>query len=108
MSRAVGELEEGVSRMVSWTHRDDFVQAPLFIHNPHALPLFREERRNKRHLDGRTKDAHERTKPDPGITALRGQTGTGGEIGATGGTLLTQHVLKHHVRAHHILTCSEA
>ena len=33
----------------------------MVIHNPHALPLFREERGNKRHLDGRTKDAGRRT-----------------------------------------------
>lgn len=79
-----------------WQSLDLFVQAPLVIHNPHALPLFREERVNKRHLDGRSKDAHERTKPDLGTTALKG-TGTGGEIGSTGGTLLTQFVLKNQV-----------
>jgi len=72
------------------------LQAPLVIHNPHALPLFREERGNKRHLDGRTKDAGARTKPDVGATTLKG-TGTGGQIGVTGGTLLTQFVLKNQV-----------
>ena len=67
------------------------------IHNPHALPLFREVRGSKRHLDGRAKDAADRMKPDVGATSVTG-TGTGGQIGVTGGTLLTQYVLKNQVR----------
>lgn len=74
----------------------EWVQAPLVIHNPHALPLFREPRGSKRHLDGKPKDAALRFKPDTGSATLQG-TGTGGRIGATGGTLLTQYVLKNHV-----------
>lgn len=74
------------------------LQAPLVIHNPHALPLFREVRGSKRHLDGRPKDAAERMKPDVGATSVKG-TGTGGEIGVTGGTLLTQYVLKNQVHS---------
>ncbi len=69
----------------------------MVIHNPHALPLFREVRGSKRHLDGRPKDAAERLKPDVGATSVTG-TGTGGQIGVTGGTLLTQYVLKNQVR----------
>ena len=42
-------------------------------------------------------DAGMRTKPDVGATTLKG-TGTGGQIGVTGGTLLTQFVLKNQVR----------
>lgn len=71
-------------------------QAPLVIHNPHALPLFREVRGSKRHVDGRPKDAAERMRPDVGATSVKG-TGTGGQIGVTGGTLLTQYVLKNQV-----------
>lgn len=73
------------------------LQAPLVIHTPHALPLFREPRGSKRHLDAKPKDAATRFKPDVGSATLQG-TGTGGRIGATGGTLLTQFVLKNQVR----------
>lgn len=36
-------------------------------------------------------------RPDPGASRP-GQLGTGGRVGATGGSLLTQHILKQQVR----------
>lgn len=73
-------------------------QAPLIIHNPHALPMYRDDAQNRSRKRQREKDAEDdikSRKPDPGV-AVSG-LGKGGRIGATGGTLLTQYVLKNQV-----------
>lgn len=68
----------------------DFVP-PLLVKTPHALPLFREEPSRRRTREKERQDPRKTRKPDPGAA-----TGVGrqGRIGATGGTLLTQHLLK--------------
>ena len=74
------------------------VQAPLVIHNPHALPMYRQERTNtKRRREKDRQDPQKTQKPDPGAAGGLGP-GSGGRIGSTGGTLLTQYILKNHVR----------
>ena len=77
------------------------LQPPLVIHNPHALPLFREDRPG-----GKRKREKDRADPIKSRAPERGsggaaslKPGTGGEIGATGGTLLTQYILKNQARA---------
>ena len=76
------------------------VQAPLVIHTPHALPMFREDKlKRSRHLDDRTRVA-KAMRPDPGPAAASGP-GKGGLIGTTGGTLLTQYILKNQVSRGH-------
>uniref|UniRef100_A0A061QZ94 Wd repeat-containing protein 70-like n=1 Tax=Tetraselmis sp. GSL018 TaxID=582737 RepID=A0A061QZ94_9CHLO len=87
--------EKGALRCVGRAPRKampfDF-QVPLVIHNPHALPLFREERSRKRQRDKDRADPTKSRRPDTsGITTGPGR---GGKLGATGGTLLTQHLLK--------------
>ncbi|KAK9812868.1 hypothetical protein WJX72_004992 [[Myrmecia] bisecta] len=75
-------------------------QAPLVIHTPHALPMFREDG-GKRKLRGRDKeraDPAKMRKPDPGETVTG--LGKGGKLGSTGGTLLTQYILKNHGKLH--------
>ena len=69
------------------------------IHAPHALPLFREPRPGgKRKREKERADPVKSQMPDRGGAAPL-KPGTGGQIGATGGTLLTQYVLKHQARA---------
>ena len=73
-------------------------QVPLVIHNPHALPMYREERKNtKRNRERDRQDPVKTQKPTPGSAAASGP-GSGGVLGSTGGTLLTQYILKNHVR----------
>ena len=75
-------------------------QAPLVIHTPHALPLFREPRPGgKRKREKERADPVKSQMPDRGGAAPL-KPGTGGQIGATGGTLLTQYVLKNQARDH--------
>lgn len=69
--------------------------APLIIHNPHALPMFREPRSQKRQREKDLMDPVKAKRPDPGLS-ISG-IGKGGKVGATGGTLLTQHLLKTRV-----------
>ena len=69
------------------------------IHAPHALPLFREPRPGgKRKREKERADPVKSQMPDRGGAAPL-KPGTGGQIGATGGTLLTQYVLKNQARA---------
>ena len=69
------------------------------IHAPHALPLFREPRPGgKRKREKERQDPVKSQMPDRGGAAPL-KPGTGGQIGATGGTLLTQYVLKNQARA---------
>ncbi|KAG2487343.1 hypothetical protein HYH03_014059 [Edaphochlamys debaryana] len=66
----------------------DFIP-PLLIKTPHALPMYREDPVKKRKAE---KEAQRARRPDLGMVASG--RGKGGKLGATGGTLLTQHLLK--------------
>ncbi|XVE72847.1 hypothetical protein DITRI_Ditri11bG0071100 [Diplodiscus trichospermus] len=68
---------------------DDF-EAPLVIHNPHALPLFRDQPSRKRQREKTLKDPVKSHKPELPITG----PGHGGRVGTTKGSLLTQYLLK--------------
>ncbi|GLJ05291.1 hypothetical protein SUGI_0015510 [Cryptomeria japonica] len=68
---------------------DDFEAKPV-IHNPHALPLFREEPSRKRQREKARKDPIKSQRPDLPVTG----PGFGGRVGSTKGSLLTQYLLK--------------
>ncbi|GLU07834.1 hypothetical protein SLE2022_247740 [Rubroshorea leprosula] len=68
---------------------DDFEAQPV-IHNPHALPLFRDQPSRKRQREKMLKDPLKSHKPELPITG----PGHGGRVGATKGSLLTQYLLK--------------
>ncbi len=81
-------------------------QAPLVIHTPHALPLFREDKPGgKRKREKDRMDPIKSRAPERGSAADLG-VGTGGKIGVTGGTLLTQYILKNQVGPPPHLLCS--
>lgn len=68
---------------------DDFEAQPV-IHNPHALPLFRDEPSRKRQREKMLKDPIKSHKPELPMTG----PGHGGRVGSTKGSLLTQYLLK--------------
>lgn len=68
---------------------DDFEVQPV-IHNPHALPLFRDQPSRKRQREKILKDPMKSHKPELPITG----PGHGGRVGASKGSLLTQYLLK--------------
>lgn len=68
---------------------DDFEAKPV-IHNPHALPLFRDQPSRKRQREKILKDPLKAHKPDLPMTG----PGFGGRVGTTQGSLLTQYLLK--------------
>lgn len=68
---------------------DDFKAEPV-IHNPHALPMFRDQPSRKRQREKILKDPLKSHKPEVPITG----PGHGGKIGQTKGSLLTQYLLK--------------
>lgn len=68
---------------------DDFAVQPV-IHNPHALPLFRDQPSRKRQRDKILKDPMKSHRPEMPITG----PGHGGRTGKTSGSLLTQYLLK--------------
>lgn len=68
---------------------DDFVANPV-IHNPHALPLFRDQPSRKRQREKILKDPLKSHKPDLPMTG----PGFGGRVGTSQGSLLTQYLLK--------------
>nr|GMD12218.1 WD repeat-containing protein 70 [Ipomoea batatas] len=68
---------------------DDFQAQPV-IHNPHALPLFRDQPSRKRQREKMLKDPLKAHKPELPITG----PGHGGRVGASKGSLLTQYLLK--------------
>lgn len=72
-------------------------QLPLVIKNPHALPMYREDdnRGRKRPHELAADEAVRTKRPDPG-QGVAGK-GTGGKVGSTGGTILTQYILKNQV-----------
>lgn len=67
------------------------------IFNPNALPLYRDEWPGKggkrRHHDKDEARRLKTFKPDKGQARM--DVGTGGALGASGGTLLTQYILKN-------------
>ncbi|KAL0459344.1 UNVERIFIED_CONTAM: WD repeat-containing protein 70 [Sesamum latifolium] len=68
---------------------DDFQAQPV-IHNPHALPLFRDQPSRKRQREKILKDPLKSHKPELPING----PGHGGRVGSTKGSLLTQYLLK--------------
>ncbi|XP_030546507.2 LOW QUALITY PROTEIN: WD repeat-containing protein 70 [Rhodamnia argentea] len=68
---------------------DDFELKPV-IHNPHALPLFRDQPSRKRQREKILKDPLKSHKPEVPMNG----PGHGGRIGTTKGSLLTQYLLK--------------
>ncbi|XP_028755653.1 WD repeat-containing protein 70 [Neltuma alba] len=68
---------------------DDFEAKPV-VHNPHALPLFRDQPSRKRQREKILKDPLKSHKPELPITG----PGFGGRVGASQGSLLTQYLLK--------------
>lgn len=68
---------------------DDFEAKPA-IHNPHALPLFRDEPSRKRQREKMLKDPLKSHKPEVPMSG----PGFGGRVGSTKGSLLTQYLLK--------------
>lgn len=74
------------------------LQAPVVIHTPHALPMFKEAKQiRKRKSERDHDDAVKFHKPEVGSSAATLGRGAAGLIGKTGGTLLTQYILKNHV-----------
>lgn len=67
----------------------DFEASPV-IHNPHALPLFRDQPSRKRLREKALKDPLKSHKPELPVTG----PGFGGRVGTTKGSLLTQYLLK--------------
>lgn len=68
---------------------DDFLANPV-IHNPHSLPLFRDQPSRKRQREKILKDPLKSHKPELPVTG----PGFGGRVGTTKGSLLTQYLLK--------------
>ncbi|KVI03843.1 WD40 repeat-containing protein [Cynara cardunculus var. scolymus] len=64
---------------------DDFQAEPV-IHNPHALPLFRDQPSRKRQREKMLKDPLKSHKPEAPMNG----PGFGGRVGVTKGSLLTQ------------------
>lgn len=68
---------------------DDFELKPV-IHNPHALPMFRDQPSRKRQREKILKDPLKSHKPELPMNG----PGHGGRVGASKGSLLTQYLLK--------------
>lgn len=68
---------------------DDFAVQPV-IHNPHALPLFRDQPSRKRQREKTLKDPSKSHRPELPITG----PGHGGRTGTSSGSLLTQYLMK--------------
>ncbi|CAN1270096.1 WD repeat-containing protein 70 [Linum perenne] len=68
---------------------DDFEIQPV-IHNPHALPLFRDAPSRKRQREKMLKDPLKSHKPEVPMSG----PGHGGRIGTSKGSLLTQYLMK--------------
>lgn len=71
------------------------------IHNPHALPLFRDQPSRKRQREKILKDPLKSHKPELPITG----PGHGGRVGTTKGSLLTQYLLKVEISFSHLVLC---
>ncbi|KAL8143010.1 hypothetical protein V2J09_016042 [Rumex salicifolius] len=68
---------------------DDFEAQPV-IHNPHALPMFRDQPTRKRQREKILRDPLKAHKPELPMNG----PGHGGRTGTTKGSLLTQYLLK--------------
>ncbi|KAI0498659.1 hypothetical protein KFK09_019549 [Dendrobium nobile] len=68
---------------------DDFDAQPI-VHNPHALPLFRDQPSRKRQREKILKDPMKSHKPELPVNG----PGFGGRVGTTKGSLLTQYLMK--------------
>ncbi|KAG0453809.1 hypothetical protein HPP92_025113 [Vanilla planifolia] len=68
---------------------DDYEVQPV-IHNPHALPLFRDQPSRKRQREKILTDPMKSHKPEVPVTG----PGFGGRVGTTKGSLLTQYLMK--------------
>ncbi|XP_010415936.1 PREDICTED: WD repeat-containing protein 70 [Camelina sativa] len=68
---------------------DDYQPEPV-IHNPHALPLFRDAPSRKREREKALKDPLKSHKPEVPMSG----PGHGGRVGTTGSSLLTQYLMK--------------
>ncbi|KAK8969662.1 hypothetical protein KSP40_PGU009442 [Platanthera guangdongensis] len=68
---------------------DDFEAQPV-VHNPHSLPLFRDQPSRKRQREKILKDPMKSHKPELPVTG----PGFGGRVGSTKGSLLTQYLMK--------------
>ncbi|XP_042417558.1 WD repeat-containing protein 70-like [Zingiber officinale] len=68
---------------------DDYELQPV-IHNPHALPLFRDAPSRKRQREKALKDPFKSHKPECPVNG----PGFGGRVGTTKGSLLTQYLMK--------------
>ncbi len=67
----------------------DFQAKPV-VHNPHALPLFRDEPSRKRAREKARTDPKKSKRPDLPVTG----PGFGGRVGTTKGSLLTQYLMR--------------
>jgi len=69
------------------------------IYNPNALPLFREAwpggNKRKQPVDASVRTSKS-FKPEKGQAGPGTSVGAGGKLGTSGGTLLTQYIMKHH------------
>ena len=80
------------------SNADYTVQATPEIFNPNALPMYRQQwpggggGKRKAPVDASIRTAKS-FKPDTGQTAVA--KGAQGKLGSTGGTLLTQYIMKH-------------
>jgi hypothetical protein len=63
------------------------------IFNPNALPLFREDIGRKRTSSSASEKMAKMFKPDQGQAGV--SRGYGGKLGASTGSLLTQHIMKN-------------
>ena len=68
---------------------DDYQVQPV-IHNPHALPMYRDQPSRKRQREKMLKDPVKSHKPEMPVSG----PGFGGRVGTTKGSLLTQYLLK--------------
>ncbi len=90
-----------------WSQLLCVMQAPLVTHTPHALPMFKEAKQiRKRKSERDHDDAVKYHKPEVGSSAATLGRGAAGLIGKTGGTLLTQYILKNHVSPLALLACA--
>ncbi|CAK9191290.1 unnamed protein product [Sphagnum jensenii] len=69
---------------------DQDFQAKPVVHNPHALPLFRDEPSRKRAREKARTDPKKSKRPDLPVTG----PGFGGRVGTTKGSLLTQYLMR--------------
>lgn len=75
-------------------HAPDDFEPPVVVHAPNALPMYQQPRNRKRFLQKEYEEKLKKIRPEGGAAAKELGVGKGGKLGATGGTLLTQYLLK--------------